>query len=102
MKTRKNINANANPVKHIPQRTCIACRKVSAKRELVRIVKTKDEGLVLDTTGKKSGRGYYLCDSRGCWESILKNSHLEHVIHTALTQQDYQRLKEYAERLQQE
>ncbi|MBN1643562.1 MAG: YlxR family protein [Dehalococcoidales bacterium] len=102
MKTRKSINASTNPVKHVPQRTCIACRKIGAKRNLVRIVKTNDEGLVVDITGKKPGRGYYLCDSRGCWEKILEGNRLEHVIHTALTRQDYQGLKEYAEGLQQE
>jgi predicted RNA-binding protein YlxR (DUF448 family) len=57
--------------KHIPQRTCIACRAVRAKRDLVRIVRTNENRVEADLTGKKAGRGAYLCRQRECWEEIL-------------------------------
>jgi hypothetical protein len=72
---------------------------VKAKRELVRIVKTKDEGIVIDIKGKKPGRGAYLCNTKECWESGLKSNRLEYVMRTTLTREDLQRLKEYAAKL---
>ena len=62
--------------KHIPQRTCIGCRQVKAKRELVRIVRTPEGALVVDETGKQNGRGTYLCPCTSCWEAALKDDRL--------------------------
>ena len=59
--------------KHIPQRTCIACRTVRGKRELVRIVHTEANRVEADATGKKAGRGAYLCRQRECWDQVLSN-----------------------------
>jgi predicted RNA-binding protein YlxR (DUF448 family) len=58
--------------KHVPQRTCIACREAKPKRELVRLVRTPEGVLVIDETGRRNGRGAYLCHQRACWESALK------------------------------
>ena len=99
LKTKKSIDVNADSVKRLPQRTCVACRQVKTKRDLVRIVKTIDEGVLVDVAGKKPGRGSYLCKVKGCWENGLKGGRLEYVMRTTLTQQDRQRLEEYAERL---
>ena len=49
--------------KHQPLRTCVACRQTKPKRELLRIVRTPDQHVLIDATGKKSGRGAYLCDN---------------------------------------
>jgi len=57
--------------KHIPQRTCVGCRQVLSKRELMRIIRTP-EGIRYDPTGKADGRGAYLHDKRSCWERALK------------------------------
>jgi predicted RNA-binding protein YlxR (DUF448 family) len=57
--------------KHIPQRTCVGCREVEAKRELMRIVRTPDGHVVADPTGKRAGRGAYLHKERECWEAAL-------------------------------
>ena len=62
--------------KHIPQRTCVVCRQVQNKRELVRIVRTPDRELVIDDTGKRNGRGAYLCRQSTCWEAALKGTQL--------------------------
>jgi predicted RNA-binding protein YlxR (DUF448 family) len=58
--------------KHVPLRTCIACRETRAKRELLRIVRTPDGHVLLDPTSKKSGRGAYLCARFSCWQKALK------------------------------
>ena len=71
-------------VKHIAQRTCLACRQVKAKRELIRLVRTADGTVEVDTDGKKAGRGAYLCRSRGCWETGLRGGRLEHSLKTTL------------------
>jgi uncharacterized protein len=78
-------------VKHIPQRTCVGCRTVMAKRQLVRIVRTPD-GVLVDPTGKLAGRGAYLHDRRSCWETGLKGS-LAHALRVDLTAADRQHLE---------
>ena len=70
--------AKKNPrrAKHVPQRTCIVCREKFDKRRLTRIVRTPDEGVVVDLSGKRSGRGAYLCDRVRCWDITLKKTQL--------------------------
>ena len=77
-------------VKHVPQRTCIGCRTVLPKRQLVRIVRTVD-GVRVDPTGKVPGRGAYLHDQRQCWENGLKGA-LAHALKTELSTEDRARL----------
>ena len=62
--------------KHVPQRTCIVCREKFDKRRLTRIVRTPNEGVVVDFTGKRNGRGAYLCDQASCWDSALQKTQL--------------------------
>jgi len=62
--------------KHVPQRTCIGCRKVQSKREMVRLVRTPEGELVIDETGKQNGRGAYLCRQPSCWDAALKGQQL--------------------------
>lgn len=57
--------------KHIPQRTCIGCRSVQSKRELVRIVRTPEGRVLADPTGKRNGRGTYIHKTRECFENVL-------------------------------
>ena len=85
--------------KHIPQRTCIACRQARAKRELLRIVRTTDGTIEVDSTGKKAGRGAYLCPVRECWEAGLKGNRLEYALRTKLTLENRQALVEYGRSL---
>ncbi|MCR4402294.1 MAG: YlxR family protein [Firmicutes bacterium] len=64
-------------VKKVPQRTCVGCRQVRPKKELVRIVRTP-EGLVeMDPTGKRSGRGAYVCPDPGCLDLALRGKRLD-------------------------
>ena len=63
--------------KHVPQRTCIACRKIDTKRGLTRLVRLPEGRIAIDSTGKRAGRGAYLCAERGCWETALKRKAVE-------------------------
>lgn len=80
-------------VKHVPQRTCVGCRAVIAKRALVRVVRTP-EGLRVDLTGKSPGRGAYLHAQRSCWEKGLKGA-LAHALKIELTEQDREFVQSY-------
>ena len=84
---------------HTPQRTCVACRKVKAKQELIRLVRVSDGSVEVDTSGKKAGRGAYLCRSQGCWEVGLKDSQLERVLRTTLTRDNREQLSRYGKDL---
>jgi predicted RNA-binding protein YlxR (DUF448 family) len=66
--------------KHVPQRTCIACRRTDAKRGLIRLVRDADGHVTLDPTGKRAGRGAYLCHDPACWEQALKRRGLERAL----------------------
>jgi predicted RNA-binding protein YlxR (DUF448 family) len=81
--------------RHIPQRTCIACRQVRPKRELIRVVRTPAGHVELDATGKKSGRGAYLCARRSCWEPALRKGRIEHELETTLLPEDRAALDAY-------
>ncbi|HEX9018672.1 MAG TPA: YlxR family protein [Anaerolineaceae bacterium] len=83
----------AKRVKHVPQRTCVGCRQILAKRALVRVVRTP-EGLRVDPTGKLPGRGAYLHDTRDCWERGLKGP-LAHALKVELTDQDRETLRDF-------
>ena len=71
--------------RHIPLRTCVACRQVKPKKELIRIVRSPSGEIEVDETGKKSGRGAYLCRNRACWEIALTKRCLEHALETEIT-----------------
>ncbi len=82
--------------KHAPARTCVVCRVVKPKRELARLVRTPDEGVQLDSTGKRAGRGAYLCDAPVCWRKAIETSVLERALRTTLTEEDRERLRQAA------
>ena len=86
--------------KHTPQRTCIACRKVRPKRELIRLVRLADGSIEADARGRKVGRGAYLCPELECWDIGLKRSRLEHALHTSLTQDNREQLIGYGKTLE--
>ncbi|MGD8998080.1 MAG: YlxR family protein [Anaerolineae bacterium] len=81
--------------KPVPQRTCVACRTVRPKRELVRIVRTTEGGVAVDGTGKRSGRGGYLCPEPSCWQKALSGGQLERALRTRLTEEERARLREF-------
>ena len=98
-KRRKSISPHSALIKRTPQRTCIACRKVTGKRELIRLVRTADGGVEVDVGGRKAGRGAYLCRSWECWKAGLKAGRLEHRLRTILTEDNRQQLISCGEEL---
>lgn len=80
-------------IKHIPQRTCIGCRLVLAKRELIRIVRT-ERGVFVDPSGKAAGRGAYVHALRSCWEQAIKGP-INGALRIELTAADREKLKEF-------
>ena len=63
--------------KKIPLRQCVGCQQMKPKKEMMRVLKTPEDTMVLDTTGKKNGRGAYLCKDMECLKKARKNKGLE-------------------------
>ena len=80
--------------KHVPQRTCIACRQVAGKRSLVRLVRT-EQGVVVDATGKLAGRGAYLHPYQECWQAVLRGGRLEQALRTRIDEENRRALLAY-------
>ena len=86
--------------KHIPQRTCVGCRTASAKREFVRVVRTPEGAVEVDPSGKRAGRGAYLCARRSCWDEAIKKDRLARALRTTIPAQDRDTLRRYAEQFE--
>ncbi|MBI2829742.1 MAG: YlxR family protein [Chloroflexi bacterium] len=86
-------------VKHVAQRTCVACRQVKAKRELVRLVRIADGSVEVDTAGKKTGRGTYLCRFWQCWQTGIKGRYIDRALRTTLTEENRKSLLEQGQNL---
>jgi len=93
------MKSSKSPVKRLPQRTCVACRTVRNKRELVRLVHTAEGTVEVDPSGKKPGRGVYLCPERPCWQRGLKGKHLEYALKATLSGENREQLAQYGENL---
>lgn len=83
----------------IPMRMCVGCREMKPKKELIRVVKQPTGEVILDPTGKKNGRGAYVCRSEGCLMRAIKQKQLERALETALEGGVVQKLKEMLESL---
>ena len=95
---KSNSNKQSPRQKHVPERSCIACRGKKAKRDLIRLVFST--GFVeVDLKGKGTGRGVYLCPIRECWETGLKSNRLEYALRAKLTSENRQALVEYGQSL---
>lgn len=77
----------------IPQRMCVGCREMKSKRELIRVVRTPEGQILLDATGKKSGRGAYVCPMNVCLEKAIKSKALQRALQTEIAPDIYQNLR---------
>lgn len=77
----------------IPQRQCVGCREMKEKRLLLRIVRTPEETILLDSTGKKPGRGAYVCPDPECLKKARKSRALERAFDTAVPAEVYDALE---------
>ena len=84
----------------IPMRKCTGCREMKNKKEMIRVLKTAEDEIVLDATGKKNGRGAYICFSRECLEKAKKNHGLERSLKAAIPDEVYENLEKEFEAIE--
>ena len=88
--------------KKIPLRKCTGCGEMKSKKEMIRVLKTAENEIVIDATGKKTGRGAYLCYSRECFEKAVKSRGLERSLKMSIPKEVYERLREELDALETE
>ena len=80
-------------MKHQPQRTCMGCNTKKDKKDLIRIVKNKENKISIDRTGKQEGRGVYICNDIQCLEKIIKSKRLERILDMKISEEIYENLR---------
>ena len=80
-------------IKKIPMRTCLGCNSEKEKRELLRVVRSPEGEIALDFTGKKSGRGAYVCRNIACLKKVRKSRRLERSLDCAIPDEVYEKLE---------
>ncbi len=86
--------------KKIPMRKCIGCQEMKNKKEMMRVLRTPEDTIVLDTTGRKNGRGAYLCFSGECFEKAVKSKGLERSLKMSIPAEVYDSLKKEIEQIE--
>lgn len=81
-------------LKKVPERTCIGCKETKPKKELLRIVKDKENIISIDLTGKKNGRGAYICNSVECLEKAIKTNRLAKAFEQNIDKEIYEDLRD--------
>lgn len=79
--------------KHVPLRSCVACHERRAKRDLIRIVRTPEGAIEVDSWGKRAGRGAYVCRDPSCWQAALEPRRLSRALKCSVSEQDVATLK---------
>lgn len=85
--------------KKIPLRQCIGCGESKSKKEMIRILKTETEGIILDPTGRKNGRGAYICPSPECLKKAIKSRGLDRSFKMQVPKEVYETLEKEMEQL---
>ena len=85
--------------KKVPLRQCIGCGEMKSKKEMIRILKTEAEGVVLDATGRKNGRGAYVCPNRECFQKAVKSRGLERAFKMPISKEIYESLEKEMEQI---
>lgn len=88
--------------KKIPMRQCVGCGEMKSKKEMMRVLKTTEDTIVLDVTGKKNGRGAYLCVSEECLKKARKNKGLERSLKIGIPDEVYDALEKEFEDIEAE
>ena len=79
--------------KKVPLRQCIGCGEMKNKKEMIRVLKTSEDSIILDGTGRKNGRGAYLCPSMECFQKAVKNKGLERSFKMPIPKEVYEALE---------
>ena len=77
----------------MPLRQCIGCGEMKSKKEMIRVLKTADDTIEIDATGRRNGRGAYLCPSMDCWKKAVKSKGLERSLKMAIPKEVYEALE---------
>ena len=88
------MTQNKTVTKKVPTRRCTGCGEHFPKNQLVRVLRTPDDEIVLDDTGKRSGRGAYVCRSAACLKKARKARRLESALECSIPDEIYDRLQE--------
>ena len=80
--------------KKVPMRQCVGCAQMKMKKELLRVIKTPEEEIVLDVTGRKNGRGAYICASMDCLKTARQRKGLERSLKVAIPAEVYETLEQ--------
>lgn len=80
-------------MKKIPLRQCIGCGEMKSKKEMIRVLKTTEDEIVIDATGRKNGRGAYICPSMECFKKAVKSKGLERSLKMAIPREVYEALE---------
>lgn len=80
-------------IKKIPLRQCVGCGEMKNKKEMIRVLKTSEDEMILDTTGRKNGRGAYLCPSMECFRKAVKCKGLERSFKMSIPKEVYEALE---------
>ncbi len=80
-------------MKKVPERTCMGCNEKKGKKELIRIVKNKENEINIDKLGKMAGRGAYICNDVNCLDKVIKTKRLERIFETKITDEIYESLR---------
>lgn len=80
-------------VKKKPARRCVSCNEQKEKNELLRIVRTPEKNIEIDLTGKKNGRGAYICKNEDCLKKLMKSKRLENIFEIEINQEFYENLR---------
>ena len=80
-------------MKKIPLRRCIGCGEMKSKKGLIRVLKTTEDEIVIDATGRKNGRGAYICPSMECFKKAVKSKGLERSLKMAIPKEVYEALE---------
>ena len=86
-------------MKKVPLRQCIGCQEMKSKKEMIRVIKTAEDEIMLDATGRKHGRGAYLCPSMECLKKAVKGKGLERSFKMAIPKEVYETLEKEMEEL---
>ena len=77
----------------VPLRKCTGCGEMKSKKEMIRVIKTPEDDIVIDATGKKNGRGAYICNSLDCLRKAMKSKGLERSLKTSIPKEVYEELE---------
>ena len=89
-------------MKKIPLRQCIGCGEMKSKKEMIRVLKTTEDEIVIDATGRRNGRGAYICPSMECFKKAVKSRGLERSLKMAIPKEVYEALEKEMEQFGQQ